>query len=138
MTHFVPGRFDGKVALLTGAASGIGRATALQLHAEGAKILAVDVNAEGLASLLEETGDGLVEEGLEAVLVHVDGQHPGTLGVELERSGPSDPRCRTRQERHLPVEPAWNEMRHRRCSRGCARADRDGVSSSLHAGSRQS
>ena len=56
MTHFVPGRFDGKVALLTGAASGIGRATALQLHAEGASVLAVDVNAEGLKSLTDELG----------------------------------------------------------------------------------
>ena len=58
MTHFVPGRFDGKVALLTGAASGIGRATTLQLHAEGAKILALDVNEEGLASLAAETASG--------------------------------------------------------------------------------
>jgi len=47
-------RFEGKVALLTGAASGIGRATAVRLAAEGAAIMAVDVDADGLASLVDE------------------------------------------------------------------------------------
>jgi meso-butanediol dehydrogenase / (S,S)-butanediol dehydrogenase / diacetyl reductase len=42
-------RFDGKVALLTGAGSGIGRATTLRLTREGAQVYAVDINAEGLA-----------------------------------------------------------------------------------------
>ena len=45
-------RFDDKVALITGAASGIGRATCMRLAAEGAQVLAVDVDAAGL----EETG----------------------------------------------------------------------------------
>ncbi len=64
MTHFVPGRFDGKVALLTGTASGIGRATAVQLLAEGAQVLAVDVNAEGLKSLADEVAaDAATGEG---------------------------------------------------------------------------
>ncbi len=58
MTHFVPGRFDGKVALLTGAASGIGRSTVIQLVAEGARVLAVDVNEDGLKSLIDEVGSG--------------------------------------------------------------------------------
>jgi NAD(P)-dependent dehydrogenase (short-subunit alcohol dehydrogenase family) len=42
-------RLSGKVAIVTGGASGIGRATAVRLAAEGAKVLAVDVNADGLA-----------------------------------------------------------------------------------------
>ncbi len=41
-------RFDGRRVLLTGAASGIGRATALRLFSEGAAVFAVDIDADGL------------------------------------------------------------------------------------------
>ena len=43
------GRFDGKVALITGAASGMGRAVSIRLASEGAEVFAVDVNRDGLA-----------------------------------------------------------------------------------------
>jgi len=56
----------GKVALVTGAASGLGRATALKLAAAGADLCIVDVNAEGLA----ETEALLAPSG-RAVLAHV-------------------------------------------------------------------
>ena len=59
------GRFDGKVALLTGAASGIGRATAVRLAGEGARIYGADVDEAGLketARLVEEAG-GSMESG---------------------------------------------------------------------------
>ena len=42
-------RFDDKVALVTGAASGIGRATATRLALEGAAVFLADINADGLA-----------------------------------------------------------------------------------------
>ncbi|MET0728496.1 MAG: SDR family oxidoreductase [Acidimicrobiales bacterium] len=42
------GRFDGKVALITGAGSGMGRAITIRLCEEGASVLAVDVNEAGL------------------------------------------------------------------------------------------
>ena len=42
-------RFDDKTALLTGVASGVGRATALRLASEGARIYGLDVNADAMA-----------------------------------------------------------------------------------------
>ena len=42
-------RFAGKVAMVTGAASGIARATAMRLASEGARVSISDINAEGLA-----------------------------------------------------------------------------------------
>jgi NAD(P)-dependent dehydrogenase (short-subunit alcohol dehydrogenase family) len=42
-------RLQNKVALVTAAASGIGRATALRFAAEGAWVVALDQSAEGLA-----------------------------------------------------------------------------------------
>ena len=45
------GRLAGKVALLTAAAAGIGRATAEAFASEGARVVATDINAAGLAGL---------------------------------------------------------------------------------------
>lgn len=44
-------RFVGRPAIITAAGSGIGKAIALRLHEEGAKVLAVDLNAGALAEL---------------------------------------------------------------------------------------
>lgn len=52
-------RFADKVAVLTGAASGIGRATAQRLAAEGATVVGVDVNVSGLG----ETADLVAAAG---------------------------------------------------------------------------
>jgi NAD(P)-dependent dehydrogenase (short-subunit alcohol dehydrogenase family) len=50
------GILDGKVVLITGASSGIGRATALEAHREGARLLLSDVDANGGQALCTEIG----------------------------------------------------------------------------------
>jgi NAD(P)-dependent dehydrogenase (short-subunit alcohol dehydrogenase family) len=53
-----PARFAGRSILITGAASGIGRACALRLAGEGADIVALDLDEAGLASLRAEIDAG--------------------------------------------------------------------------------
>ena len=50
------GRLAGKTALITAAGQGIGRASAELFAAEGAKVIACDINAESLAELAEVDG----------------------------------------------------------------------------------
>jgi NAD(P)-dependent dehydrogenase (short-subunit alcohol dehydrogenase family) len=54
----VSGRIAGKRAIVTGAASGIGLATARRFVEEGARVAAADVNAEGLAAAFPD-GDAV-------------------------------------------------------------------------------
>jgi NAD(P)-dependent dehydrogenase (short-subunit alcohol dehydrogenase family) len=49
-------RLAGKVALVTGAASGLGRATARALAAEGATVVAADIDGDGAAAVAQEVG----------------------------------------------------------------------------------
>ena len=59
------GRLDGKRCVVTAAAAGIGRATAIAFASEGARVLATDVNAELLAELPKM--DGLATERLDVL-----------------------------------------------------------------------
>lgn len=61
-------RFDGKTALVTGAASGMGRAIAQMFAAEGANVIAADINAVGG----NETIAQITESGGAARFVHTD------------------------------------------------------------------
>src|SRR5690606_9475085 len=60
-------RFAGRNAIVTGAASGIGRATALRLASEGAAVVCLDV-----ADAVDDTVSAIVEAGGKATALRVD------------------------------------------------------------------
>jgi len=51
------GRVDGKMAFVTGGASGLGKASALMLAKEGAKVVLADINADGADEVAREIND---------------------------------------------------------------------------------
>lgn len=61
-------RHAGKTAIVSGAASGIGRATALRMAREGARVTAFDVNADAL----DDVRQTLAGDGLDATLLAAD------------------------------------------------------------------
>lgn len=54
------GRFDGRTVIVTGAASGIGRATASRIVREGGRVIAVDISAEKLEEFAASAPEGRV------------------------------------------------------------------------------
>jgi NAD(P)-dependent dehydrogenase (short-subunit alcohol dehydrogenase family) len=62
------GKLDGKVAIITGAASGIGKATAILFAQEGAKVVVADITDD----LGEETVKMINKSGGKAIFVHVN------------------------------------------------------------------
>jgi NAD(P)-dependent dehydrogenase (short-subunit alcohol dehydrogenase family) len=65
------GQVDGKVAVVTGAASGIGRATALAFAREGAKVVVSDVSDDG-----QKTAQTITEHGGKATFIACDVSSP--------------------------------------------------------------
>ena len=59
------GKLDGKVAVVTGAAHGIGRATARRFGQEGATVVIADIDRElGIETTATLTGEGLQQSSL--------------------------------------------------------------------------
>ncbi|GHI45139.1 SDR family NAD(P)-dependent oxidoreductase [Streptomyces albidoflavus] len=74
-TPVSPDEFAGRTALVTGAASGIGLATARRLGQGGARVVIADYNAEGAAS----ASAALRDESVEASAVTVDVTDPASV-----------------------------------------------------------
>lgn len=75
-------RFEGKVAIVTGAASGIGRATALAFARDGAKVTVADVDLEGG----EETARLIKELDGEALFVPTDVSRSGDVKALVDQT----------------------------------------------------
>jgi meso-butanediol dehydrogenase/(S,S)-butanediol dehydrogenase/diacetyl reductase len=76
-------RFEGKAALVTGAASGIGRASAHRLAGEGAALAISDINMEGLeqvARAIRET------HGVPVTAIHFDATKPAQCREMVDKA----------------------------------------------------
>ncbi|MBP1154046.1 MULTISPECIES: SDR family oxidoreductase [unclassified Paenibacillus] len=111
------GELNGKVAFITGAASGIGRAVAKRYVEEGAKVGAFDLDEASLDSLKEECGEDLIticgnvaslEDNKHAVAEVL--QAFGKLDILIANAGVYDKRVSLREIEEKNLEAAYNKL----------------------------
>ena len=86
--------FDGRVALVTGGASGIGAATVARLRDGGAEVASFDLRADGRGDVLAIAGDVTRSEELDAAVTRVESEL-GRLDVLVCCAGVSGDSLRT-------------------------------------------
>ena len=109
-------RYEGRRVLVSGAGSGIGQGVALRLLAEGARLVAVDVDAAGLELTAKDAGDDAADR-LKTVIVDISDQESvragyaeareflGGLDVLVNAAGI----LRTAHTHEMPLED-WNRV----------------------------
>ena len=114
-------RFTDRVVIVTGAASGIGKATAARLATEGAKVLASDITKDALDASVESANALAAASGAGGEVVgHVadisdEGQAAGTIEAAISRWGRIDALCniagmlRTVRTHECSLE-TWNKI----------------------------
>jgi 3-oxoacyl-[acyl-carrier protein] reductase len=104
-------RLSNKVAIVTGAGSGIGRACAILFAQEGARIIAADVNDAGG----EETVKSIKDKGGEAIYVHTDvavsAQASNLIQTAINKYGKIDVLLNSAgiSHKHVPIEEMDDE-----------------------------
>ena len=101
-------RFEGRVAIVSGAAQGIGRAVAERLGAEGATVVAVDILGKLYRAYTE--GDGAIPrsggEPRRATAERLVGRGYSRLDKDVSPRGHDRDRNGDRDDFHLPVSTA--------------------------------
>ena len=87
MSNGQMGQLDGKVAVITGAASGMGLATAQRFVAEGAAVVIADFNADAGEAVARELGDAARFVRCD---VAIDGDVASAVALAIEAFGRLD------------------------------------------------
>lgn len=110
------GRLEGKVALITGAGTGIGRATAVLFAREGAKVVVAEINGPAGEETAHLAGNGAIairtdvtEESRMQAAVRAATEEFGALHVLHNNAGGSTPRDNAVVE--APVEEFWRAIK---------------------------
>ncbi len=75
-------RIDGKVCVVTGAGSGMGRASAIEMAWQGGRIVVSDVNAKSG----EETAAAIVAQGYETIFIHCDVRNSEAIKALMDKT----------------------------------------------------
>jgi NAD(P)-dependent dehydrogenase (short-subunit alcohol dehydrogenase family) len=93
--QIMPGLLEGKIVLVTGGGSGIGRATALRVAGEGAKVMIADYIPEGGERTVRMVKEAGGEAGFIVADVSIAGQAEAMVSETVKRHGVSIARSTT-------------------------------------------